>query len=265
MQTGFKTKSFILALLIIIGLIFLNLPSVSSKIKDFFHSALLPIQKEADHIVKEIKNHWKTIQDIQQLSRQNLELEQEVQQLKAKNAKLQEIKQENQFLQSSLELVKKTDYELDLATIIGHGFQGIERYFLIDKGSSAGIKKNMPVIVYENILVGKIIEVFQGSSKVLLTISPNSKIPALIQESRIQGLIKGTKKKTLFLDLVPKNSTVEIGDRIVTSGLGGIFPKGILIGEILTIENFEHEIFQQITIQPAVDLEELEQVFIIKK
>ncbi len=264
MQTAFKTKSFILALLIIIGLIFLNLPNIRNQIKDFFYSGLAPVQKKADHAAKEVGAWWSIIRDVQKLFDENLELKQEVQELKAKNTKLQEVKQENKFLQSSLNLTEKTDYDISLATIIGRGFQGMQRYILVNKGSLAAIEKNMPVVVFDNILVGKITEVFKDSAKVLLITSPNSKIPALIQESRIQGLVSGTKKESLSMDSVSKDLKVETGNKVITSGLDGIFPKGMLVGEVSEVKIFEHKMFQQITLNPAVNLEELEQVFIIK-
>jgi len=106
--------------------------------------------------------------------------------------------------------------------------------------------------------------VFENSAKVLLATSPNSKIPVLIQESRVQGLIKGTKQEALFLDLISKDVEVKVGEKVITSGLGGIFPKGILIGEIVEIEIFEDKMFQQITVRPATNLENLEQVFVVE-
>jgi len=259
-----KTKSFLIALIIFIGLVFLNVPTVSNQIKDFFYSISGPIQGKFDYFVGQIKDRWEFLKDLKEVSKKNIELEEEIQKLTAENTQLKEIEKENQFLRSSLGLSGHRKYQLELADVVSRDFQGVEKYILINKGRLAGIKNNMPVIVFKNILVGKIIETLDDFSKVLLITSPNSKIPALIQDSRVGGLIRGIASGLLSFDLIPKDVEVEKGQIVVTSGIGGIFPKGILIGKILSIESKDDAIFQKIEVAPAAELENLERVFIIK-
>ncbi len=265
MGTVSKTKSFFLALAIIIGLIFLNFPSVSSKIKSFFYSASSPVQKTFDKTIKQIKNSWDFLNSLKEISKENTGLEEKIKELTAQNIELKEFEKENEFLRSYLNLPIYQQYQIDLANVIGRDFQGLEEYILIDRGDLSGMKKDMPVVVFGNILIGKIVDVFDNFSKVLLIIDSNSKIPALIQESRIEGLIEGTKEKILSMNLVPKNIEIEKNQTVITSGIGGTFPKGLLIGKISLVKSLENEMFQKIEVMPAVTMEELERVFIIKK
>ncbi len=259
-----KTKSFLLALVIIIGLIFFNLPSVSSEIKNFFYSISSPVQKNLNQFFKQIKNSWEFLNSLKDISEENLRLEEKIKELMAHNANLGEFEKENEFLRSYLDLPVFQRYQIDLANIISRDFQSLEKYILIDKGSSAGIEKNMPVVAFKNILVGRTTEVFDDFSKVLLIVSINSEIPALIQESRVEGLIKGIEESILLMDLVLKDTEVNEGQTVITSGIDIIFPKGLLIGKILTVEFLENEMFQKITVKPATNIKELEKVFIIK-
>lgn len=260
-----KTKSFFLALVIIIGLIFLNFPSISSKIKNFLYSISSPIQKSLDNFTRQIKKSWNFLDSLDNISKENIHLEERIEELMAQNVELKEIEKENQLLRSYLNLPVRQRYQVDLANIIGRDFQGLEKYILIDKGELTGVKKNLPIIAFENILIGRVTEVFEDFSKVLLVTSSNSKIPAIIQESRVEGLIKGSEGDTLFMDLVSKDVKVEKNQTIITSGIGGDFPKGILIGKISKIESTESKMFQRIEVEPAVETEQLERVFIIKK
>jgi len=264
MRTVSKTKSFLLALLFIIGLVFFNLPNIANQIKDFFYSLSSPIQKKVDSFSKQITASWNFLNELKEISQENIELKKEIQQLMVRNTKLKELEKENQFLRSSLGLANHWKHQLELADVIGRDFQGLEKYILINKGKGAGIKDNMPVVIFENILIGKVIEVFDNFSKVLLVTSSNSKVPALIQESRIKGLIKGIKENLLFMDLVSKDAKVEENQSVITSGISEIFPKGLLIGKVVLVESLENEIFQRIEVKPMAEIEKLEQIFIIK-
>ncbi len=191
-------------------------------------------------------------------------IEEEIKELWVQNTKLKELEKENDLLRSYLKLPDSSKYQIDLANVIGRDFQGLEKYILIDKGREAGIEKNMPIVAFENILVGKVIEVFDDFSKALLITSTNSKIPALIEESRIEGLLEGKQEDFLFMNLIPKDVKVEKNQTVVTSGIEGVFPRGLLIGKVSKVEFLENEMFQKIEVVSAVNIEKLEKVFIIK-
>lgn len=265
MKKVFKTKSFLVALAIIIGLIFFNLPDVSKKVNSFFYSIVSPIQKKSDNFAKQIISSWKFLKFIKNISKENTVLKDEIYKLTSQNTQLQELTQENEILRSYLNLPSFQRHQIDLANIIGRDFYGLEKYILIDKGRLHNIKKNMPIIVFENILIGKTIEIFDNFSKVLLITSPNSKIPCLIQETRTEGLVRGIKKDILYMDLVSKNIVIEKNQTVITSGIDDDFPKGLLIGKISKVESSENKIFQEIEIIPIIEVKNLEKVFIITK
>ena len=260
-----KTKAFLLALIIIIGLIFLNFTSVSLRIKNFFYSISSPVQKVLDNSFKKIKNGLGFFGSFKKVYQKNIDLEEEVNNLLAENVKLRELKEENEFLSSYLNIPLSQRHQVELANIVGRDFQGLEKYVLIDKGKLAGVSENMPVVAFENMLVGRIVEVFNDFSKVLLILSTNSKIPALIQESRAEGLILGKHGGVLSMDLIPKDIKIEKGQAVITSGIDGIFPKGLLIGKIAVVESSENEMFQKIMVKPIIEAEKIERVFIIIK
>ncbi len=260
-----KTKSFLLALIVIIGLIFLNFPNVVHRIKNYFYSVSNPAQKAFDGIIKRTKNSWEFLRFLKNIFTENTRLEEKIQELIAQNTQLKELEKENEFLRSYLKLPQSEKYQIYLANIVGRDFQGLESYILIDQGSKAGIKKQMPVIVFNNILIGMVVEVFDDFSKIRLITSSNSKIPVLIQESRAEGLIEGTNEDVFFINLIAKDVKVEAGQTVITSGMGEIFPRGLLIGSILSAESKENEMFQRIKVTPAAEIKTLERVFIIKK
>lgn len=261
-----KTKSFLIALVIIIGLIFLNFPTISNKIRNCLYSISAPIQKVLDNSIKAAQKSWNFFQDLKFLYRENINLKDKITQLQSQNNELEEIKRENEFLRSYFNLSNEKKHEIYLANITGKNFQGLNKYLLIDKGRKDDIKEDMPVVVFENILIGKIDKVFDNFSTVLLITSSNSKVPALIQDTRIEGLIQGiTKKNEVIMDLVSKDAEVEIGQFVVTSGIDNIYPRGLLVGKISKIESFEEKIFKNVEVNLLIEINTLEQVFIIKK
>lgn len=253
-----------MALLIIIGLVFLNFPNISKEVKNFFYSISAPAQERFNLIINQIKGGWKFLNALQEISQKNISLEKEIKELLAQNTKLKELEKENEVLRSRLNLPKDQNYQIELANVVGRDFQGLEKHMLINKGSANDVKKNMPIVAFNNILVGKVIEVYENFSKVLLIASSNSKVPALIQESRSEGIIYGAKENLFLLDLVPKDAKIEIGQTVITSGIEGIFPKGLLIGRVSATESLDQEMFLKIEVAPAVEFNSLERVFVIK-
>lgn len=264
MEKVSKTKSFLLALIIIVGLVFLNFPNISSKTKNFFYSISSPIQKKFNQTAIRIKNSWGILNSLRNISKENILLEERIKELLAQNTKLKELEKENQFLRFYLKLPNSQKYQIDLANIISRDFQGLEKYILIDKGKLAGIEKNMSIVAFENILIGKVVEIFDNFSKILLITSTNSKIPAIIQESRIEGLIRGSGENLLLMDMIPKDVKVEKDQIVITSGIEGIFPKGLLIGKVSTVEFSDNEMFLKVEVVTTIEMNKLERVFIIK-
>ena len=135
---------------------------------------------------------------------------------------------------------------------------------LVDKGERDGVSRDMAVAVADG-LVGRIIEVFPNAAKVLLITDPNSGVDVIVQRTRAQGIMEGRVEEFCILKYVRKTDDVQVGDRVITSGLGGIFPKGLLTGTVTKVERKRLGIFQTVEVAPTADLSRLEEVLILSE
>lgn len=134
---------------------------------------------------------------------------------------------------------------------------------MIDKGSNDGLEKGAPVVVSEGI-VGKIIEVAAGYARVLLITDRNSAVDALVQNSRVRGMVKGSNKTNCSFVYALRKDEVKPGEMIVTSGLDQVFPKGLKVGRVMDVKKVHSQLFQDIIIQTSVDFDKLEEVLVYK-
>jgi rod shape-determining protein MreC len=132
---------------------------------------------------------------------------------------------------------------------------------IVDRGRNDDIEEGMTVFVPEGV-VGQIIQVGDGYSKVLLANAPTSAIDAIIQKNRTRGILRGAGSRGYVLNYVLKNADVAVGDYVVTAGIGGLFPTGMVVGTVSKIHNRERGMFQEIEVTPEVDFQKLEYVFI---
>ena len=133
---------------------------------------------------------------------------------------------------------------------------------LVNKGKKGGVSKDMAVVTSEGV-VGRVIEVSPSTAKVLLITDPNSALDVIVQRSRSQGIMEGKVGEICLLKYVQKSEDVQIGDKVITSSLGGIFPKGLMAGTITQVERKRPGIFQYIEVTPSVDFSRLEEVLIL--
>ena len=150
------------------------------------------------------------------------------------------------------------------AQVIGLDPTGWFKSIIIDKGKNAGISLNMPVVNADGV-VGKIVSTSPNYAKVLLVIDQNSSVDCLVQRTRDRGMVKGLSSVISKMDYVVKRSDVVADDIIITSGLGGIFPKGLPVGKVLNVKDVQGKLFKDIKIIPAVDFSKLEEVLVILK
>jgi len=194
---------------------------------------------------------------------ENVRLREELQKYKAATNDYREAVATNVRLANLLGMKESLADPTITAEIIGldpsHWFKTV----IIDRGSSDGVRTGMPAAAAEGI-VGQVVNTSPHYAKVLLATDPNSAIDALVQRNRVQGIVKGDGSG-YRMEYVLKNSEVQKGDRVVTSGIGGIFPKGIPIGTVLRVEKNSHGMFQKIELEPATDFSQLEHLLIVMK
>lgn len=190
------------------------------------------------------------------------DLKAENERLVARNAELEEAEQTARRLESLLGLQSLYNLQSTGARIISGSTDSWSSTVTIDKGSSSGLSVGMPV-TDANGAIGQIIKCGPTSSTVRLITDENSAVSAMVQSSRAQGVLKGSVDGTIKLTLVRTDQTVEVGDTVVTSGLGGVFPKGLPLGRVLSVERTSGSMYYEIEVEPLASPESFEEVLVI--
>lgn len=208
----------------------------------------------------DVWNHYLSLVGV---SKENERLQLEIQRHKALNIQYREAVATNIRLNKILDLEQSFKSAVLTAQIVGRDPSLWFKTMTINRGSSSGIEKGMPVVTPEGV-VGQVTNVSPHYAKILLATDPNSALDAIVQNNRVQGIIKGDGQKYL-LHYVLKNSEVNKGDSIITSGMGGVFPKGLPVGIVEEVVKSKRGMFQKIKVEPSVDFRTLEYVTVILK
>ncbi|MGN0070424.1 MAG: rod shape-determining protein MreC [Atopobiaceae bacterium] len=190
------------------------------------------------------------------------QLQEENKQLVAENAELEEAQQTATRLQALLDLKDTYNLQSTAARIIDASYDNWSRTVTIDKGSSSGLAVGMPVTDAYGV-IGQISEVSAATATVRLITDENSGVSAMVQSSRAQGMLNGSADGTLSLNLVRTDLTVNVGDIIVTSGLGGVYPKGLPLGTVTSVEKYDGAMYYTITVEPFTKTESYEEILVI--
>ncbi len=218
-------------------------------------------------IGRQINNIITTARDLATLRARNNQLQAVVDTLTIDNLRLKETEAENERLRSLLRFAQlNPNYDFRGGQVIARVISKSPSNYLasisIDLGSEHGMKPGMPVVT-ERGLVGRIHKVGPLSSTVLLITDPSSGVPALIQRNRLVGIVNGRVGALPVMEYIPQDADVTVGDLVITSGLGGGFPKNLIIGQIVEVRQRDYEMFQQATIRPTVNFDRLEFVLVI--
>lgn len=271
-----KSRNFkkISAAIITIALVIFLLNYYQSPIRNLFYLISFPVQKTLWQAGQGVSNFFETIGEIhpvkslqskfngvKNLRKENAELKLKLKEILAENAGLLELKKENEILRQALEIGLEKEFKLVLAQVSGKDIS--EDSLIINKGSKDGVKNNQPVITEQKFLIGKISESYKDFSKVMLISNKASSFDGKIANSGVFGIIKGKGNSKILFDLIPKEKEIKKGDLVVTAALGGVFPEGLLVGEISEIKKSDIEPWQVAQIQPAFNIGEAEKIFII--
>lgn len=281
MRISPRTKISLIIILLVIFFIILNLFGFSQNIKNFFYFVSAPIQK----------TFWGAgdkVSDFFEVEERNEVLELKIQELSAEIARLKNLEKENRVLREALDIGLPKEFEIVFAEITSKTFT--QDSILINIGSDDGILKNMPVISPQKILVGKISQVYDNFSRVMLVSNKESAFPINIQKNLnniikennetiekykeynssllfkkedVEAIIHGKGNFQVKINRIPLGVEIKENDRVVTSALGSLFPSGILIGYVKNIERLGVELFQRAEIRSAIDIIELRNVFVI--
>ena len=207
------------------------------------------------------------LRNYRSLQRRLTELERIVESLSVENLRLQEVERENQRLRELLQFAEtRPSFELQggqiIARVIGKNATNFLNVAMIDLGARHGIRVGMPV-VNEQGLVGRISEVTSTTSKVLLITDPSSTVNAILQSSRLTGVISGRPGSHPVIGFLPQGTEIGVGEVVLTSGMGGTFPKGIHIGQVVEVRQRDVNVFQEAVVRPTVNFGQLEEVMVV--
>jgi rod shape-determining protein MreC len=202
-------------------------------------------------------------EDVTSLRQKNAELEAENSRLQVQIVELQQQVTEAQLLSTLVDYERKhVENQYSAASVIARDVSPFMHYVIIDRGSDDGLRRGMPVVTNQG-LVGNIASVTAGASRVQLINDPASSINVILQQSGVEAVLNGQLTGELELNMINQNATVQAGDLVMTSGLGGNYPSNIVVGQVVTVRNEASSLFQTASVQPAVDFSQLDIVLII--
>ena len=263
--TGFRT---IWLWVFIIGSVLFLLSSNSdlgptwNPAEQFVIEITAPFQKLIKQTTKSTEELWLNYFRLVDVHHENTQLKNEIHVLKIANSRYLELLATQESLEELLQFKQTINRPVLAAQVIGLDPTGWFKSVIIDKGKWAGLRIDMPVVNAFGV-VGRVVSVSSNYAKVLLIIDQNSAVDCLVQRSRDRGMLKGLMSEICKLDYVAKSNDITMGDIVVTSGLGGVFPKGLPVGRILDVKEISGELFKDIKIRTAVDFSKLEEVLVI--
>lgn len=193
---------------------------------------------------------------------ENIQLRDEIRDLNRRVLESNEALLANERLEKLLDMKKSVADPTVAATVIGEDVTSWFRTLVINRGSSSGIREGMAVVSADGI-VGQTVKVSASTARVLLLTDHASGISATIQRSRARGVVKGKGEMLCTLEFTTREEDVKVGDTVISSGIGGVFRKGLPIGEVTMVKRGEYGIFQTVSIHPAVNLSHLEEVLVV--
>ncbi|HNT78051.1 MAG TPA: rod shape-determining protein MreC [Anaerolineae bacterium] len=265
--------------LLVISILFLGLSGsgLLAPLESIFGFAITPLENT-------FAGWFDTLGTLTQTSRDVRALQQEVNDLQAandllvqENIRLREYAAENEQLRTQLNFAQSNPtYQLIGADVLERGCETLLcgdivgqdtnpylRYIIINVGTRHGVATGMPVVTGGAVLVGRVARVSVNLAYVQLINDPDSRIAAMLQQSRISGLVVGSVEGNMIMTEILPDETVNLGETIVTSAVGGLLPRGLILGQIDEVTYQESQLFQEANIRPAIDFRRLETVLVI--
>lgn len=266
MRRGWRSNRVLFFLICLLACVLLIFGSIGGQLGGAENILSTPLQFVStffNQAARSINDLFSNFSDNQTLRERNAELEEALARSQAELVELREIASDAARLSELLDYVSASDSQETLtAEVIGYDQNNLIRTIIINKGARDGVALGMPVVTKQG-LVGRIIDVTALASRVLLITDPSSSISARLQTSRAQGTVQGRLTGNLRMGLIPLEASVEVGDVVLTSGLGGNFPPDIVIGQVTSVRQFEFELNQEAEVRSLVSFDTLEFVLVI--
>jgi rod shape-determining protein MreC len=265
----FSRKMVVAIGLIVAVVVNLILLIVTAKYRDssqppssFPITVVAPLQGFATHTLHTTRDIWRHYFYLISIAKENDRLKQELSYHQESQVSCSETELANHRLRELLHFRNSVPGKMIPAEVIGRDPSPWLETIMIDKGTRDSVVKGLPVVVPQGI-VGQVVKTTDHDAQILMILDKNSSVDALVQRTRSRGIIRGDIKGTCSFDFVLRKEDIEIGDRVITSGFDGVYPKGLAIGRISTVIKPNSGIFQDISVLPYVDFEKLEEVFVV--
>jgi len=253
-------------LLLLFALVLMSLRAKQRKGVEFFDALLMeicsPFQKASTLVIKTVQGTFQQYIFLVNLEKENRALKKRIAELEEENHRIKEMKLANERLRQLLSFREKNSPSMIGAEVIGQDPSSWFKSITIDRGERDGVKKGMAVISPAGV-IGQILKTAPHYATVLLITDYNSAIDSIVERTRAKAIVEGKGENRCQLKYLLRADEVVLGDVVVTSGLGGNFPKGLMVGEIKKVDKKGHGVFQFAELIPSVDMTQLEEVFII--
>jgi len=250
-------------ILVVVGLIAMAMGGFLTPLFNLSLSPLISSQSWLSMRYLAFREFFTAPKDVASLRERNTQLEVDISQLQSQIIELEERLSEAQILYALLDFARTNpQHEYIAATVIGREISPFLQYIIIDKGSNQGLKHGMPVVTQQG-LVGRVDAVVANAARVQLITDANSVVNIHLQSAKVEAQLVGSLTGEVALEMIPQDITVEPGDVVLTSGLGGNYPPNMFVGQVISIRKRENALFQTANVQPIVDFSGLSAVLVI--
>ncbi|HET9587912.1 MAG TPA: rod shape-determining protein MreC [Anaerolineales bacterium] len=258
-----RTLQTTIIFLIVGGVMALALGGYFSSASNVFSGSLISLQSWFSSRFVAVQDFITAPRDIASLRQRNSELESEVAELQAQVIQLQQQVGETEILAALVDFSRASpDNTYLAAAVIGRDPSPFLHYIIINRGSNDGILRGMPVVTNQG-LVGRIDAVIADAARVQLITDPASNVNVRLENAETDASLVGSVTGDLLLELIPQDITIEVGDLVLTSGLGGGYPPDLIVGQVVNVRSRDFDLFQQATVQPVADFDRLQIVLVI--
>ena len=256
----------LLLVLIVVALALTTLktrfPTATAVTEVMLTSLVMPVQDVLAGGMQRMQELWFGYVQLTRVQAQNVHLQQRVEALEDQLHQYREAYLQYQRLRELLAFRELSFPASTPAEVVGIDPSPWAAAITANKGSEHGIEKNRAVITYQG-LVGHTIGTTPGYATVLLITDRRSSVDAIVQRSRAHGIVVGKSQRLVAMHYVDVQEDIRIGDKIISSGLGKLYPKGLMIGTVKSLRPQRHGLFYEIEVQPAVDFTKLEEVLVL--
>lgn len=263
-----KIISLIVLLVILLGMAKLTMERQNiTVVEEVLLTVVAPVQGVFQRFTRSVDGVFASVKNYQLLLEENNRLQKQLAAVPMLEVQLGELHKENQRLRALLGFMDRSDYELIAAAVVARDPSNWFHTMTINRGSIHGVERNMAVVTGEG-LVGNVEAVSPLSSQVLLLTDPSRAVGSLVQRSRepgYVGIVDSDQRRPGYLQMLnlPRDANIQPGDTVISSGLGGIFPKGLVIGYVLETGDDEANLLQYALLRPAANFNRLEEVFVV--